>query len=280
MRNSHNRLLALLLSLAMIVSVGIIPAVAENSESRIVTLGFDNVAWHTEDSETYCSADITASLNTEDESFDAMLIQFNIVYGTVAGVLGLDAVIASDSVEKVTYGSGRNQKTSTMTIDAINATTADSLGYATVLMHGDNGIRHPIKNGQVIATAYFLLADDSKKSVESRLSFDTGVINYIDDGNEIQNYSVITNASITVPALVPPINAQELKEVTLNPTEVTATNAEQTVQASAVDKDNKPVTTGLVWSLDRTDGASIDGNGVITVTSTANGNYVVTANPA
>ena len=73
---------------------------------------------------------------------------------------------------------------------------------------------------------------------------------------------------------------QELNTVTLNPSEITAGQNEQTVQASAMDKDNKPVTAGIVWSLDRTEGVSVSNAGVITVTSAANGNYVVTASPA
>ena len=280
MGNSCRKILAFLMSFALLFSITAIPAVADDSENRTVTLGFENVEWHTEDNETYCSADITASLSTDDVTFDAMIIQFNVVYNAVPGVLAFDAVTASDTIEKVTSGTGRNQKTSTMAVDSIDAETADSLGYASVLMHGDNGVRHPIKNGQVIATAYFLLADESMKSSESQLSFSKGVINYIDDSNAIQNYSVNTSATVNVPALVPSIKVQALNTVTLNPAEITAGKDEQTVQASAMDKDNKPVTAGIVWSLDRTEGVSVSDTGVITVTSAASGNYVVTASPA
>ena len=277
MRKSYRRILSLLLSIAVILSITI--PVAADDESRTVTLGFENVEWHTDEEEPYCSADITATLSTEDETFDAMLIQFNVVYNTVAGVLALDTVVASDTIEKVTHGSGRSQKTSTMAVSTIDAEAADEVGYATVLIRGDDGIKHPIQNGQVIATAYFLLADESMQSIEAELSFSRGVINYIDESTAIQNYTVNTSATATVPALVPVIVAQELGTVTLNPSEVTAATEDQSVQASVTAKDDKAVTSGVKWTLDRTDGVSVNSAGVITVTSTASGDYVVTASP-
>ena len=202
MQNARKKILFLLLPIVMLISMMAMPAVADNgeSESRTITLQFSNVGWRTEDGKTYCAADITASLDTDDEVFDAMLIQFNIVYNPTEDVLALDSVVESESIEMVRHGTGQNQKTSKMAADLIDTETADSLGYATVLMHGDNGVNHPIQNGQVIATAYFTIADESMKATATKLSFSKGVVNYIDDGKKIQNYSVITDAEADVPS--------------------------------------------------------------------------------
>lgn len=93
MQNVRKKILFLLLPIVMLISLMAMPAVADNeeSESRTITLQFSNVGWRTEDGKTYCTADITASLDTDDEVFDAMLIQFNIVYNPTEDVLALDS---------------------------------------------------------------------------------------------------------------------------------------------------------------------------------------------
>lgn len=73
---------------------------------------------------------------------------------------------------------------------------------------------------------------------------------------------------------------RELDTLLIAPFEITATVGAQTVQAIVMDKAGILVTSGITWNLDRTDGISITEAGGITVTSTASGDYVVTASPS
>lgn len=248
MKMNCRKILALLLSVAMMFSLVALPAAAAGED---LTFGFGE--WKLASGKY--SLPVTISAKNAPANIGAMElhVQFN------SDVLVFDSMVAGNGLNGLPLSTAVN-------VDAVNEECDIPLSYMDM-----SGTNHAINSGAVIATLYFTVNPEAE-SCSTDITFSEV---------EAQGYpsvtftSAATNKKVDVTGATPTIASVTL---TGGPVQVNGTTG-GSVTAAATSAKGTDITSGVTWSVSPADqGVTINAAGVITVDPKAQeSTYTVTA---
>ena len=264
MKGNLKRLAAACMAVVLVCSLAVFPANAVNTPK--VTMKVASAVW----SGKRCAVTVTAE-TADGSAFDSIGGQYTITYDK--DILRLAST--GDVVSGTLPGNIAMTPFNDTAIDTANANGEITLPYVKF----PNNVNSSIPSGQLYATLYFTVKDDSIETTTTQIGIKNLVVNYFDSASQVYSSDLIAvgaPVTTTVPGALPTVGA-----VTLSPSSGTVNGTSGfTAAAAATSTSTKDITRSVTWSVSPTNGGvSINATtGAITVTPKATaGSYTVTA---
>lgn len=280
--------LSLFLSLAMMLSLIVVPVHAEGTVTgnQTVELGFVAQAGEWEykeykgsDPTTYYTVDVIA-----DSEFDSFIMNSGELYVSFNKDVVAFVVAQVGKAEALSgvYDEDLGEfKSEPIALTTTSKEAANAEGFVALTFANASGVNRPILKGTVLATLRFSVLKDVESCMPT-FAFKVEGKNNILGGFQIAHtVDDSATATVSVKGVTPTLTTVTLDGLAKKEVTVTGSGDSQTIQATAASLKGTDLTTSVAWSVSPADGGvSIDAAGVITVANNAKaGEYTITAEP-
>lgn len=277
--------LSLFLSLAMMLSLIVVPAHAEGTVTgnQTVELGFAAQAGEWEykeykgsDPTTYYTVDVIA-----DSEFDSFIMNSGELYVSFNKDVVAFVVAQVGKAEALSgvYDEDLGEfKSEPIALTTTSKEAANAEGFVALTFANASGVNRPILKGTVLATLRFSVLKDVESCMPT-FAFKVEGKNNILGGFQIAHtVDDSATATVSVKGVTPTLSAVSLPEGSDTVT-VAGSGDSQIIQAKAASAKGTDLTTSVAWSVSPADvGVSIDAAGKVTVANDAKAeNYTITA---
>ena len=280
--------LSLFLSLAMMLSLIVVPVHAEGTVTgnQTVELGFVAQAGEWEykeykgsDPTTYYTVDVIA-----DSEFDSFIMNSGELYVSFNKDVVAFVVAQVGKAEALSgvYDEDLGEfKSEPIALTTTSKEAANAEGFVALTFANASGVNRPILKGTVLATLRFSVLKDVESCMPT-FAFKVEGKNNILGGFQIAHtVDDSATATVSVKGVTPTLTTVTLDGLAKKEVTVTGSGDSQPIQATAASVKGTDLTTSVAWSVLPADGGvSIDAAGVITVANNAKaGEYTITAAP-